>query len=87
MVLVRSPPLLLLGSCLQIFLPVKERMKQGERGNEEEKGAAGLGSALEIFLAEGKQTTGWPRGSPHGDTGSLGRAKSGARGGWEPARM
>lgn len=29
-------------------------MKQGERGNEEEKGAAGLGSALEIFLAEGK---------------------------------
>lgn len=29
-------------------------MKQGERGNEEGKGAAGLGSVLEIFLAEGK---------------------------------
>ena len=29
-------------------------MKQGQRGSEEGEGAAGLGSVLEIFLAEGK---------------------------------
>ena len=28
-------------------------MKQGQRGSEEGEGAAGLGSVLEIFLAEG----------------------------------
>lgn len=46
-----SPPL---GPCLQIFLPVKEGDERGERGSEEGKRAAGLGSVLELFLAKGK---------------------------------
>ena len=48
------PPLLLPLAPASRSFYLYRRMKQGERGNEEGKRAAGLGSVLEMFLAKGK---------------------------------
>lgn len=63
-------------------------MKQGQRGSEEGEGAAGLGSVLEIFLAEGK-TDNSLRGHEAarvGTQGAWGELSQGqGNGGWRPA--
>lgn len=63
-------------------------MKQGERGSEEGKRAAGLGSVLEIFLAEGKTDNRLPghEAARMGTPGAWEELSQGqGKGGWSPA--